>query len=123
MPIEYTIDNELGVLVVSAVGTITILERADIVHRLLRDQSLPDAIPVLIDAAEVTNIPEADDIWRMAFLAEQIGKRFRSKVAYFVVKPGMVTPYQLVALSVRQHRIEVGTFANRSEALRWLGGK
>jgi hypothetical protein len=123
MPIEYTIDNELGVLVVSAVGTITILERANIVHKLLSDQSLPDVIPVLIDAAEVTNIPEADDIWKMAFLAEQIGKRFRSKVAYFVVKPGMLTPYQLVALSVHQHRIEVSTFANRSEALRWLGGK
>lgn len=123
MPIEYTIDNELGVLVVYAVGTITIRDRADIVHRLLCDHSLPDVIPVLIDVAEVTNIPEGDDIWKMAFLAEQIGERFRSKVAYFVVKPGMVTPYQLVAMSVHQHRIEVSTFANRSQAIRWLGGK
>ncbi len=123
MPIEYAIKNDCKVLVVLATDVITVLERAALVQQIISDPSLPESIPVLIDVSGVINIPEIAEIPKLAFLAEQIVARFKSKVAYFVVQPGMVTPYHLVALSVSGSGSAVSVFSNKSDAYDWLASQ
>ena len=120
MPIEYAIDESCNVLVVNASGVVDVLERASLVQRLLGDYALPESIPILIDVTQVMNFPVMGDIPKFAFLVDQLSERFQSRIAYFVVKPGMVTPYHLVALSVRNNRSSVCVFSNRLEAVKWL---
>ncbi len=120
MPIEYAINYDCQVLVVVATDIVTVFDRAAIVHQAISDPSLPESIPILIDVSAVTNIPEIDDIPKLAFLAEQLVSRFKSKVAYFVVRPGMVTPYHLVALSVFSSGAAVSVFSIKLDAYDWL---
>ncbi len=120
MPIDYMIDQELGVLVVSASEEITTQDRILLVERLTLDTEVPDSVPILIDVSRITNPPTADDIPIMASLTERLGRRFKSKVAYFVVQPGLVTPYQLAAISVRSDQCEARTFTELSAAYKWL---
>ena len=120
MPIRYCLKVDRGYLEVAASGEIDVLDRAKLVREVSDDATLPDVLPILIDVTEITNIPAADDIWRMAFLAETLASRFKTRIAYLVDAPGFVTTYFLTAFAVHEEVADVCAFTERTTAIRWL---
>lgn len=120
MPIRYAIDELLGILVVEAVGHVTVEDRAQFVCDVVVDPVLPAEVPIIIDVTAITNLPSPDDVPKMAGLAHKLAQRFRCRVAYYVTKPGFVTPYVLAALSACAGKVQVHAYTDRTDATLWL---
>ena len=120
MPIRYVIDQQSGILLVEASGTVTVDDRAQFVAELVTNPSLPARVPIIIDVTGVSNVPSPEDVPKMASLANRLGTRFRSRVAYFVTQAGFVTPYMLAAITACAPDVQVQAFTNRVDATSWL---
>lgn len=120
MPIQYSFDSDYGILEVTASGEISVLDLASFVRSVIDDETMPYVTPVLIDVSGLTIAPTANDLNKMAYLAEMLAGRFKSRIAYYVVTPGFVTLYHLAALSVREDRAIVRAFTDREIAMTWL---
>ncbi len=120
MPIQYMFDKELSIIIATAIGRVAIEDRAAFVDKILRDTSMPETAPLLIDVSAIENAPEMNDAHRMKILMQMLISRFKRKVAYWVTAVGMVTPFSLVTFASSLGRDDVRTFTSRDEAIRWL---
>ncbi len=118
--IHHSWDANSGILVVRAVDHVTIEDRIDFVNQIIRDLSLPDRAPVLIDVTRISNAPTLIDSEKMAHLLYSLAERFQSRIAYVAVGVGHLTPYRLAALLVDASIVEAKTFTDSAEAVDWL---
>ncbi|MFO0944054.1 MAG: hypothetical protein U0930_25240 [Pirellulales bacterium] len=120
MPIRYNFDKQSELVIVVATGFVSVGDRRALVDLLINDNSLPEIVPVLIDVTRIVNQPSPNDVKMMSILVEVILRRFKAKVAYYVVQPGFVTPYILATLQADCDSSKIQTFMDYEEALSWL---
>jgi hypothetical protein len=123
MPVTYKLDPVAEVVETRCTGGATLDEVLAHFRELEADPSLPEKLHVLLDLAEMTSLPDRDQLKQVTRAVDQLSDRLRWGACAIVASRdalyGMSRMFEVFAegLFAQTH-----VFRSREEAERWLAG-
>jgi hypothetical protein len=121
LPITYTIDVPLALIVTQCFGHVTLAEVQEHFRELARVWPLVDRLDVLLDLTDQTSLPSLRDLEGVATeLGEQIGSRRFGRCAVVTEQEHLQESMQMFEVHVGRLFDAIEIFETPSAALSWL---